>query len=185
MGDTNGFIKGALIGGLVAGAAGLLLAPKPGSKLLQDIMETYDHAQKNGHDLVETIKKKGSCLTHCWDGEECENHSSLLIGGVIGAVIAGIAALMLAPDSGKQLRRLLGKQYTEIVGKAEDFVSNVGEKGKHVVDEVYEWEETLADLVSKLTRSAKSKVQHSSKINDILDLAHLGIRMYRQLQNRR
>ncbi len=58
------------------------------------------------------MKKKGAYLSHCWEDEICNgDHSSLLMGAAIGAVIAGIAALLLAPDSGRKIRKLLGDQY--------------------------------------------------------------------------
>lgn len=189
MGDANGFIKGALVGGLVAGTAGLLLAPKPGAKLVEDILDAYDSAQKNSRDFVETVKKKGACLSHCWEDEECNgDHSSLLMGAAIGAVIAGIAALLLAPDSGKKIRKLLGDQYSDIVEKAEGFASTVGSKGKQVIDEVWSWEETLAELIRKLSQGITAKGKRSrsdTKIEDILDLAQLGIRFYQQMNSRR
>ncbi len=189
MTGTNGFLKGALIGGALAGVVGLLLAPKPGAALLQDILDTYDAAQKNGHDFIETIKEKGACLTHWSEEEECDEcDHSFLVGGALGAVIAGIAALLLAPASGKKLRKLLGDQYDDIVEKAEDFTSKVGDKGRHVIDEVNDWRGTLASLVNKLSHSApKGKHPHhrnGSHVNDILDLAHLGIRLYQQFQKR-
>lgn len=185
MSDGNGFMKGVLIGGLVGGIAGILFAPKAGSELIDDILETYDSAQKNGHDFVEAIKQKGKGLARFYNGEEEEktDYTTFLIGGAIGAVVAGLAALLLAPDSGKKLRKLLGKQYDEIVEKAEDFVNTAGETREYVMDGVNDWKNTLSDLIKKLSNAPKKG--HSSKINDILDLAHLGLGLYQQLQKRR
>lgn len=183
---ANGFLKGALIGGVVAGLTGLLLAPKAGSKIIEDILDTYENAQKNGHDFVDTIKAKGASLSHYLNGEEEEeDHSTLLIGGAIGAVIAALAVLLLAPDSGKNLKKILGKQYSGIRDKAEDYVSRVHEKGEDVMEEVNDWKETLGELVQKLSHRQKGKRRNSSKIDDILDLAHVGLNLYKQFQSRR
>lgn len=187
MRDSNELIKGALIGGVLAGITALLLAPKSGTLLVKDIVDTYDCAKKNGHDFIEAIKEKGAGLTH-WgeEEEECDSHCSLLIGGALGAVVAGIAALLLAPDSGKKLRKVLGHEYEDIRGKAEDFISKVEEKGGHVIDEVYDWKDTLIGLINQLSRSgAKRKRSDHSNIDEILSLAQTGIRLYQQLQNRR
>lgn len=175
----NGFVKGALIGSVVAGIAGLLLAPKAGSELLDDILETYDSAQKNGHDFVAALKEKTARLT----GEsESETHSSLMLGVVLGAVVSGIAALLLAPESGKKMRKVLGNQYDHIRHKAEDFVSAVEDKSEKVIDEVEEWKDIFANLVSKFSQKAN---RSSNKTNQIAELAKLGITLYQQLQNRR
>lgn len=188
MTDSNRFLTGALIGGVVAGIAGLLLAPKAGSELVDDILETYDHAQKNGHDFVNAIKEKGSSFargyTHQEEEEETD-YSSFLIGGAIGAVIAGVAALMLAPDSGHKLRRALGKHYDEIIDKANDFVKHTEKNGEHVIDEISDWKETLVELINKLSHKSKGKNHSSTKIDDILGLAQVGLNLFHQLQSRR
>lgn len=187
MKDGNGFIKGALIGGVLAGVAGLLLAPKSGSMLVHDILDIYDYAQKNGNDFIEAIKEKGSCLTS-WgeEKEECGHHGSLLIGAALGAVVGGVAALLLAPDSGKKLRKVLGKQYEDIREQAEDFVSSMEEKGSDIIHEVSDWKDTLMDLINKLSPSTvKGKTNRHSNIDQILNLAQVGMHLYQQLQNRR
>lgn len=186
MTEGNGFLKGALIGGVLAGIAGLLLAPKSGALLVKDILDIYDSAQKNGHDFIEAIKEKGSCLTQ-WGEEEqqCNHHYPLLIGGALGAIIGGVAALLLASDSGNKLKKALGNQYDDIRGKAEDFISLVEKKGSHALDEVNDWKETLTELISKLSHITKGKHNYHSKIDEILNLARVGIHLYQQFQNRR
>lgn len=186
MTDNYGFLKGALIGGVVAGVAGLLLAPKPGNELVQDILDTYESAQKNGHDFVDVVREKGASLARCYNQKEEEtDYTAFLIGGAIGAVIAGVAALMLAPDSGRKLRRALGNQYDDILDKANDFVKQTGKKGAHMIDEVSDWKDTLVDLINKLSHNSKGKHHSSSKINDILGLAHVGLNLFHEFQKRR
>lgn len=185
MADSNRFFHGLLIGGVVAAVAGLLLAPKPGNELVDDILDTYKSAQKNGHDFVEALKEKGSSLKRYYNHEEEEtDYSSFMIGGAIGAVVAGIAALMLAPDSGNKLRHALGKQYNEIVEKANDFVAEAEHKKEFVMDEISDWKEILSDLIHKLSHNNK-RGKHSSKIDDILGLASIGLNLFHQLKNRR
>lgn len=187
MKDSNGFIKGALIGGVLAGIAGLLLAPKSGSMLIHDILDIYDSAKKNGDDFIEAIKEKGSCLNNWGEQkEECNHHYSILIGGALGAVVGGVAALLLAADSGKKLRKVLGKRYDDIRGQAEDFVSSMEEKGSNVIHEVNDWKDTLMDLINKLSHSTiKGKTNQHSNIDQIVNLAQIGVHLYQQLQNRR
>jgi hypothetical protein len=53
------------------------------------------------------------------------------------------------------------------------------------MDEMSDWKDTLVDLINKLSHSTKGKNQSSSKINDILGLAHLGLNLFSQFQKRR
>lgn len=186
---SHGFLKGALIGGAIAGIAGLLVAPKPGSKLIEDILEIYNNAQESGHDFVDAIKEKGSCIAgFCKNGfceeEECDYHSSLLMGLIVGALVSGVTALLLAPQSGKKMRKILGDQYDDIRERAEDFVSSVEKKGGKILHEASDWKDSLSDLVSKLSKTGHKASRHSS-VNDFIDLAKLGLNFYQQLQSRR
>ena len=176
----NGFLKGILIGGVAAGVCALLLAPKPGAKLLEDILNTYDHAKKNGHNFIDALKEKGASLTKMHQKEE--NHTPFLVGISLGAVVAGIAALLLAPDSGRKLRKLLGEEYDDIIGKAKDFASTVEETGEYALDELNDWKNTLASLIKKLSHNT---AKGHFKINDILDLAQAGLGLFHQFQSRR
>ena len=182
MTDMKEFVKGALIGGAIAGIAGLLLAQKPGSMLMNDISDMYDTAQQKGNDFVEAMKEKGSCLTACAE-DESDVHSSFLIGGALGAIIGGVAALLLAPSSGKKLRKVLGNQYDDFREQAESFISTLEKKGSSAVHEMNDWKDTLADLINKLTKvSSKRKNHYDSNIDQILNLAQIGINLYQQLQ---
>jgi gas vesicle protein len=181
MKETRSLIKGALIGSAIGGVIGLLIAPKPGARLIQDIIDSYESVHKNGHYLIETLKKKSHSFTHPFEDEEEEddeeNHTSFLVGGAIGAVVAAIAALLLAPESGKKLRQMLGSRYDDIREKAEAVVANVAAKGEHVLDEANDWKETLTDLIGRLPNSGKGRRKQLNGINRIVDLAHLGMRL--------
>jgi len=184
----NGFIKGALIGGVLAGVAGILLAPKAGNQLIEDIVDVFNNAQHNGKGFFDAVKEKGSCLANLrFKEEETTEYSSLLMGLILGSLVAGITALLLTPQSGKKMRKILGSQYDDICVRAEDFVSSVEKKGEKIVGEACEWKDSLTDLVNKLTSSRKSSKNSSShsSINDILDLANMGLNVYQKIQNRR
>lgn len=186
MNNNNKFLKGALIGSALAGIASLLLAPKPGKMLIADILDIYDSVQKNGSDFIEAIKEKSSCLTN-WEEEECDHcHCSLLIGGALGAIVGAVAALLLAPDSSNKLRKMLGKHYDHIQEQAEDFVSSIEKKGGNVINDMNDWKDILIQLINKLSGSKTTKEnQPRSNINEIINLAQTGLRLYQQLQKRR
>lgn len=209
---SNGFIKGALIGGVIAGVTGLLLAPKAGNKLIEDILDIYHSAEENGHDFIEalrekgsdlsdslretgayvsnTIKSKGACLKGFCSGEEESDttHSSLVMGLVIGALVAGVTSLLLAPESGKKMRKILGNQYDDVREKAADFVSSVDGRREKLMNGACEWKDSLTDLVNKLSTSHSTNKKgsgYSSQLNNVMELASIGLNLYQQLKRRR
>lgn len=50
------FLIGGLAGGVLGAVAGLLLAPKSGEELREDIMETYDDVSEYAHDVAKRGK---------------------------------------------------------------------------------------------------------------------------------
>ncbi len=57
------FVIGAVAGGVIGALAGLLLAPKPGDKLRDDIMDVYNDASDKTQDFANHIQKKGKDIT--------------------------------------------------------------------------------------------------------------------------
>lgn len=164
------FIKGALVGSLVGSVAGLLFAPLSGRKLRQEIVDECQHLC-HGKSTIETVK------------ENFETHETFLVGGAVGAVVGIIAALLLAPKSGKELRDALGDKYEQIREQAESFLSQASDKGKHawheLEDQAGDWKETLQMIVEKL--SSGKKTGHSC-FDEIVDWANMGLRFMKQLK---
>lgn len=203
MGRNTDLITGAVIGGVLGGVIGLLFAPKSGSELREDIAEGYTAINNKSQEITRDLKKKGAQLYHqcerlCSQGEcnacdeeecSCDQESTgthvntLMIGGAIGAVIGATAALLLAPQSGEKLRSQLGDSYEDIRDKAEDFVSTLNSKRKKVAHDMEDWKETFSTIVEKLS-SPEGRRKASSRVNEIADWASLGLRLFKQLQNR-
>lgn len=186
MGQQNqgDLLKGALIGGILGGAAALLLAPKSGSELRDDIENTYRKLSDTTHDVAENLRKTGHKCLHPFEECEEENHTSpFLVGGAIGAVIGVVAALLLAPQSGGALREALGEKYETIREKAEDFASDINSKRRSAMDQVGDWKDTLTTIIGKLSsRKGKKSGLH---LDEIMDWAGLGLSLMQQLQKRR
>lgn len=177
----NDLLKGALLGGLLGGAAALLLAPKSGKELRDDIGDTYQSITEKAQDFTENCKQAGHKCLHPFEQEEECNTSPFLIGGAVGAVIGVVAALMLAPQSGGELREALGDKYDKIREKAEDYAATINAKGHAAVEQVGDWKDTLSSIIQKLSNK-KGKGLH---IDEILDWAGLGMSLLQQLQKRR
>jgi gas vesicle protein len=56
---TRDLLIGGLVGGVLGAAIGLLLAPKSGEQLRQDLVETYDDISEKTQDFADHVTKKG------------------------------------------------------------------------------------------------------------------------------
>ena len=180
MRQTNDFLKGALIGCVVGGVAALLNASKSGKELRQDIADGCNCIKDTGYEFSENIKKKGQSLMHPFAEEEEESDHSFIIGSAIGVVVSALAALMLAPQSGEKLRASLGDKYDDVRTKAEGFVNNVNAKGHYVAEELDDLKDFLNTIVGKLSHSKTKKNQWH--LDDIVDYANLGLRLFQKLK---
>ena len=185
--DQNDFIKGALIGGVLGGIAALLAAPKSGKCLRDDIANGYNTINKRSHEFADGVREQGQSIYNAINGiEEDHSHNSLLVGGALGAVIGAIAALLVAPKAGNKLREQLGDKYEEIRDKAEDALNQFNKTRHNVEDKIDDWKDTLVTLVEKLSSNKHNGKQgSSSSVEEIIDWANLGIRLYNQIQRRR
>lgn len=184
MNNNMDFLKGACIGGLIGAIAGLLVAPKAGSELCDEIADRYNSLNEKRCEVSKNLKDKTQALLHAFDDKH-EGHSNqaFVIGTALGSIIAVVAALLLAPQSGNKLRATLGSTYDDIRKKAEKFIADVDTQKNHVVDELSDWKDTLITVVNKLSH-AKGK-NNNSHLEDILDYAVLGVQLFQQLKNRK
>lgn len=163
MSNQNLFSK-ALLGGLMGIAESLL-----------------NSSSSCGHDAI--CETCGNC---CECGEcTCDHHNchALMIGGLIGVALGTTAALLLAPQSGKELREALEDKYETVRDKSEEIRDTLNSKGAAAMEYVSDWKELLTSVVGKL--SAKKGLHKSSNINDIVEWASLAIRLLQQLQKGR
>lgn len=178
--ENNGFLKGAVVGGVLGGIAALLLSPKSGQELRQDIMDGYSTVSDKTNDLK---CKSQNLFCSRKDAGFLDKKSTIVVGSLLGGVIGAIAALLLAPESGKTLREKFGDHFDEIRDKAEEFIEGIDSKGHEVLDHVEDWKDTLAFIVQKLSK--KGKKQANSAMDEIMDWASLGLRVFDQIQKRR
>ncbi len=59
---------------------------------------------------------------------EREQWGSFALGAIVGAVIGGGVALLLAPKSGAETRAYLKEKFSDVGGKVGDKISNIRHK---------------------------------------------------------
>ncbi len=192
--DQENFIKGAVIGGCIAGLAALFLAPKAGKDLCNDFADGYNTINKKSHKFADDFSGRAKSFMDSIQGKvqdsacdlgDCGSTNTFLIGCGIGAVIGALAGLLLTPQSGNKMRESLGDEYDNIMGKAKSVVEGLGKKEQLLEDKFDEWKDVFLTVIDKLSSSATGKGRNSHGFDKILDWATLGLRLYNKVQAKR
>jgi gas vesicle protein len=85
----------------------------------------------------------------------------LLFGFISGAIIGGIAALLTAPKSGKELRGDLRQKSSELAGDVETYLRDAQEKAKTLINE---GKERSSRLISDAKRRAASLLEDAESV---------------------
>ena len=65
-----------------------------------------------------------------------ENHLRIFIGGFItGGIMGGIAGLLLAPKSGKKLRRSITKKADHLIDDTNKMMENAGKVASNIISD--------------------------------------------------
>lgn len=139
---------GAAIGGMVA----LLYAPVAGKETRRLLMSTMQQAKDEAHELTAHARSlagekvhvfKSAVLPKQAEEEGKLHHNTLGIGLLAGLLIGGVVALLYAPKSGKETRKLLMDKAEEtrdeavkIADQAKDFAVEEVQKVKAVASAV-------------------------------------------------
>ena len=172
MKNNNHLLTGLVIGGVAAGIAALLTAPKSGEALCSDIADTCHHISDKTGEFTDEIKHKSWHIMH--PGAACEicqpDHtvSNFAVGAIAGAVLGAASALLLAPKSGQCLRDDIQKTYHDALDKGEDLKDGL--------------EDFLSQIQSTLSTASKN---HASKLSQVVDLATTGLTIWQNLQKRK
>lgn len=113
---AEGFLLGAVLGGLVAGASALLFAPKSGKELRRDITDQADEWKDQASEYAHDVKEKGE--SYYQDAKE-----------------KGEAYYQEAKQKGEQY-------YSEAKHKAEEAVEEAKAKGEEVYNQATDSDES-------------------------------------------
>ncbi|MBA2728431.1 MAG: YtxH domain-containing protein [Parachlamydiaceae bacterium] len=182
---NNDMLKGALIGGCIGGICALFLARKSGCELQEDIVNGYNSLNNQTHEYVDDVKDYAQRFMDLIHGVEPEHSSNkLLVGGLSGVVLGTLAGLLLAPQSGTRLREQFGDKYDEMCDSAKEVIQDIHKGKENFEDKIGDWKETLVTILDNF-QSPKKKSGNGHHMNNIVDWASLGLRVYNSLQNRR
>jgi gas vesicle protein len=180
---TKEFVIGATVGSLLGSVAALLIAPKAGKKLREDICGAYNCFTDKTQDLANrgrSLAKSVGCHSCDWaskakcvvDGarkkikgwtseEEEETTRDLLIGGLVGGVVGAAVGLLLAPKSGEDLREDIADTYEDLSERTQDFADDVTKRGrsfaKKASSKANKWLVFAQDILEDLTGDAQEK----------------------------
>lgn len=100
--QSKNFVVGAILGGLIGTAAALLLAPKSGGDLREDIRDVYDDFKDSINDNLPFQEPKSN------------SHVGLTISSIAGGLVGVIAAFLLATKQGKKIRKDLKSRFDDL-----------------------------------------------------------------------
>lgn len=83
--------------------------------------------------------------------EDRSNAKGFLLGLLAGGVIGGMAALLYAPKSGKDLRKDITKKRKELTKDAEEYIGSAKEKASEIISD---GRKRAEDLVSEALKKA-------------------------------
>jgi len=159
-GNGEVLLVGTLVGGLIAAAATMLLAPKSGRDVREGIAGRYSDmtdktrmaAEELGEKTVEMAgaigdKTKELAGTVGQKSREMGMGREFLLGGLVGAT----AALLLAPKSGRELRADVAGQCSLLTDKTRELASSFSQKSQEIAQQV---SAATSDLAGKVTSLA-------------------------------
>lgn len=94
--------------------------------------------------------------------ETNSNSKDFVTGAIVGGLAGALAALLLAPKSGKELRGTLNEQTSSLKNKSVDLASVAKEKASGLKDTVSQQSSTIVNKVKDM----KSKSENTSQNTD-------------------
>lgn len=217
------FLVGTVLGGaLLGGVTALLVAPKAGKKLRQDLLNCYSDLSDKAQDVIGQVSRKrgaffGRTNSQAGDWLNCarstlcrlarktgsqesgETYSDFLIGGVAGGILGAVAALLLTPKSGSEIREDLREAYDDIGDRAREATNGLTKSGRSVTKNAQRrlgrWLDIAQEIVEDLRENAEemsdemakgaNRIEETSGLDKFLRWAALGCRVWKGIKSRR
>ncbi|MBB6019115.1 gas vesicle protein [Paenibacillus sp. JGP012] len=96
-----------------------------------------------------------------------DSNKSLLWGALIGSVVGSVTALLLAPKTGRELRKDITDGARQVSDKGQELAFKVGEQSSHLVSKVKETADVvIKDIQSWRCSSDGKEIRISATITD-------------------
>jgi gas vesicle protein len=96
-----------------------------------------------------------------------ESSNSFLLGALIGGLAGAVTALLLAPKSGKELRRILNIQAGSIMDKTTELGGHVMNKSSDLVSKTSSLSQGFVLQSSELLNKVKGKTTNQDEESDV------------------
>ncbi len=104
--------------------------------------------------------------------DQDSSYKSFILGTLVGGAIGALTALLLAPKSGRELRRDIADTSTDIYDRASDYVTQTVQDGKNKAQSIINSAKHKADMIISDANEYKDSVH--SKIDNLKDAAKAG-----------
>ncbi|NKE08239.1 MULTISPECIES: YtxH domain-containing protein [Mesobacillus] len=94
--------------------------------------------------------------------ETNSNSKDFVAGAIVGGLAGALAALLLAPKSGKELRGSLNEQTSTLKNKSVDLASVAKEKASDLKDTVSQQSSTIVNKVKDMKNKSENTSQNSN-----------------------
>lgn len=100
--------------------------------------------------------------------ETNSNSKDFVTGAIVGGLAGALAALLLAPKSGKELRGTLNEQTSSLKNKSVDLASVAKEKASGLKDTVSQQSSTIVNKVKDMKAKSENTSQNTDGEEDEL-----------------
>lgn len=91
--------------------------------------------------------------------KEKHRTEGLILGLLLGVLVAAITSLLFAPKSGKELRKDISTGSKKAWNQADDYIDTARKKGQEVVEDVSETASSYFDVASDKASQAATKTK--------------------------
>lgn len=189
------FLFSAAAGTVIGAATALLAAPKTGKKLRKDLYDTYENITEQGQEFFQDAVDKGQYAAKAagqymddikeaaknlvsYAPEASNSNINLLVGALAGGCIGAAAVFWLSPKAEEE-------SFTQKIKEA----SRTARESLNSVD----WVDTARDVIETIYNKVNSNHHNGStvegykgqsKIQDALELANVGLRLWDNIKKR-
>jgi len=109
---------------------------------------------------------------------------TFLLGALIGGAVGAISALLLAPKSGRELRRDIVDTTNDMYDKASDLIYEGKQKAQHIIDSAKQHADSILNRSTDLCNDANEHIAVSTesvqqRFENLKDAARSGADAFR------